>query len=146
MRLLCGAFEHYFMEEGNLNQGVGAGVLCIFLWGRGLGATGTLLPIPYTRPHSADFATLYYRLDGRRDSLTVSVLDSRSPAITFIMKFLASCYNMHQSIPAVPIAPPPPPPPGNPGAFPNVARPGGGAFAYLGLTPRNLTRGFETVE
>ena len=49
---------------------------------------------------------------------------------------------MHQSIPTVPI----PPPPGNPGAFPNVARPGGGAFAYLGLTPRHLTRGFETVE
>ena len=39
-----------------------------------------------------------------------------------------------------------PPPPGNPGAFPNVARPGGGAFAYLGLTPGHLTRGFETVE
>ena len=38
------------------------------------------------------------------------------------------------------------PPPGNPGAFPNVARPGGGAFAYLGLTPGHLTRGFETVE
>ena len=49
---------------------------------------------------------------------------------------------MHQSIPAVPI----PPPPGNPGAFPNVARPGDGAFAYLGLTPGHLTRGFETVE
>ena len=48
---------------------------------------------------------------------------------------------MHQSIPAVPI----PPPPGNPGAFANVARPGGGAFAYLGLTPGHLTRGFETV-
>ena len=45
---------------------------------------------------------------------------------------------MHQSIPAVPI-----PPPGNPGAFPNVAHPGGGAFAYLGLTPGHLTRGFE---
>ena len=26
----------------------------------------------------------------------------------------------------------PSPPPGNPGAFPNVARPGGGAFAYPG--------------
>ena len=39
-----------------------------------------------------------------------------------------------------------PPPPGNPGAFPNVARPGGGAFAYLGLTPGHLTSGFETVE
>ena len=38
------------------------------------------------------------------------------------------------------------PPPGNPGAFPNVARPGGGAFAYLGLTPGHLTRGFKTVE
>ena len=49
---------------------------------------------------------------------------------------------MHQSIPAVPT----PPPPGNPGAFPNVARPGGGAFAYLRLTPGHLTRGFETVE
>ena len=48
---------------------------------------------------------------------------------------------MHQSIPAVPI-----PPLGNPGAFPNVARPGGGAFAYLGLTPGHLTRGFKTVE
>ena len=53
---------------------------------------------------------------------------------------------MHQSNPAVPIPPPPPPPPGNPGAFPNVARPGGGAFAYLGLTPGHFTRGFETVE
>ena len=39
-----------------------------------------------------------------------------------------------------------PPPPGNPGAFPNVVRPGGGAFAYLGLTPGHLTRGFVTVE
>ena len=38
------------------------------------------------------------------------------------------------------------PPPGNPGAFPNVARPGGGAFAYLGLTPGHLIRGFKTVE
>ena len=38
------------------------------------------------------------------------------------------------------------PPPGNPRAFPNVARPGGGAFAYLGLTPGDLTCGFETVE
>ena len=28
----------------------------------------------------------------------------------------------------------------NPGAFLNVARPGGGAFAYLGLTPGHLTR------
>ena len=37
------------------------------------------------------------------------------------------------------------PPPGNPGAFPNVVRPGGGAFAYLGLTPGHLTRSFETV-
>ena len=46
---------------------------------------------------------------------------------------------MHQSIPAVPI------PPGNPGAFPNVARAGGGAFAYLGLTPGHLTRGFKTM-
>ena len=44
---------------------------------------------------------------------------------------------MHQSIPAVPI------PPGNRGALPNVARPEGGAFAYLGLTPGHLTRGFE---
>ena len=37
-------------------------------------------------------------------------------------------------------------PPGNRGAFPNVARPEGGAFAYLGLTPGHLTRGFETIE
>ena len=50
---------------------------------------------------------------------------------------------MHQSIPAVPI---PPSPPGNRGAFPNVARPEGWAFAYLGLTPGHLTRGFGTVE
>ena len=49
---------------------------------------------------------------------------------------------MHPSIPAVPI----PRPGGNRGAFPNVARPEGGAFAYLGLTPGHLTRGFETVE
>ena len=40
----------------------------------------------------------------------------------------------------------PPPPPGNRGAFPNVARPEGRAFAYLGLTPGHLTHGFETVE
>ena len=38
------------------------------------------------------------------------------------------------------------PPPGNRGAFRNVARPEGGAFAYLELTPGHLTRGFETVE
>ena len=47
---------------------------------------------------------------------------------------------MHQSIPAGPI------PPGNREAFPNVARPEGGAFAYLLLTPGHLTRGLETVE
>ena len=44
---------------------------------------------------------------------------------------------MHQSIPSVHL-----PSPGNRGAFPNVARPEGGAFAYLGLTPGHLTRGF----
>ena len=48
---------------------------------------------------------------------------------------------MHQLIPAVPI-----PAPGNPGAFPNVVRPGGGAFKYLGLIPGHLTHGFKTVE
>ena len=51
------------------------------------------------------------------------------------------CISQFQQCPS----PPPPPPRGNPGAFPNVARPGGGAFAYLGLTPGHLTRGFETV-
>ena len=55
---------------------------------------------------------------------------------------LQLCQIMHQSIPAVHI----PPSPGNRGAFPDVARPEGGAFVYLRLTPRHLTRGFETVE
>ena len=54
--------EHYFMEEGNLNQGVGVGggggeqgysvYFCVGC------AAGTLLPMSYTRPHLTDFATL----------------------------------------------------------------------------------------
>ena len=41
--------------------GVGVwGTLYIFRWGC---APGTLKPFPYTRPCSADFATLYTRLD-----------------------------------------------------------------------------------
>ena len=38
----------------------GGGTLYIFGWGS---AAGTLKPLPYTKPCSADFATLYTRLD-----------------------------------------------------------------------------------
>ena len=47
----------YEWEPANLMTGA-PGALCIFLGAWGC-AAGTLKPLPYTKPCSADFATLY---------------------------------------------------------------------------------------